>query len=98
MNYGLLVLALVFVIGATASIFVIAQGSTAGSQAAYNDTWSQSPTLQTNVTKGMIDNTTARIAPAGGGLAFLFAGTLIFVGIVYTAGALSKHGRYSSRR
>lgn len=97
MNYGLVILALFTVCAATASIFFIAQGNTPSSQYAYNDTWGNSSTQMTNATQGMVGNTTARVGITGSGLAFVFAGALIFVGIVYTAGALSKNRGTSGR-
>jgi hypothetical protein len=94
MNFGIVLAALFLVCAATAAIFYTAQAP----QYAYNDTWSQSASLTTNQTQGMVSNTTARVVPAAGGLAFLFAGTLVFVGIVYTANVFSKQGGYSQRR
>ena len=94
MNFGLVLLALFIVCGATASIFFIGQQTQVG----YNDTWSQPPTQYTNQTHDLIANTTARVAPAGGGMAFIFGGMLIFTGIVYIGHVFTKQGGYSQRR
>jgi hypothetical protein len=93
MNFGIVIVALFLVCAATAAIFYTAQAP----QNVYNDTWSQSASLTTNQTQGTISNTTARVLPAAGGLMFLFAGSLVFVGIVFSAGALSKQGGGSRR-
>ena len=94
MNFGIVILTLLLICGAIFSVYSIAQST----QGTTTDTFGNISSPTTNLTHGNIENSTAKVGSAAGGLGLLVAITLVFVGIVYTAGALSKHNHSTSRR
>lgn len=94
MNFGIILLAL-FLVGASIfGIFAIAQAN----QDPYTDTFNVNQTTNTTATRGIIQNTTAPLIGAGGGLAIIFAVFIIFVAVVFVIKAAFGHSSYNTGR
>jgi len=79
MNIGMVLVGLMLVMASVLGIFAIASQS----QQPYTDTFGAVQSNETNATMSTIDNTTASLSGAGGGLALVFAVILVAVtGIV----------------
>lgn len=94
MNFGIVLFAM-FLVGATIfGIFAIASNN----QATITDNFGATQTNQTNQTQGLLQNTTAPLAGAGGGLVILLAVFVIFVAVVFVIKASFGHSSYNTRR
>lgn len=89
MNFGIVILALLLVGGTVVGLYSI-MNSTNG---VFVDTFGNTTSLQTNMTYNNLTNATRAVGGSGGmGVGFLLAITLIFVGGVYIARAVSRQG------
>lgn len=94
MNFGIVLFAM-FIVGASIfGIFAIAGAN----QAQITDTFGTTQTNTTNQTQGLVQNTTAPLMGAGGGIAIILAVFVIFVAAVFVVKAAFGHSSYNTGR
>jgi hypothetical protein len=94
MNFGMVLLAFFLVAATIFGIFAIAQAN----QSPITDTFGTTQTNTTNTTRGIIQNTTAPLIGAGGGLVLLLAVFVIFIAAVFTIKAAYGNSSYNTGR
>jgi hypothetical protein len=92
MNFGAVFLALFFVGASIFAIFAIASSN----QDSYTDTFNDTQSTNTTATRGLVQNTTAPLVGAAGGLALVFGFFIVVIAVVFlikTVGSSSYSGR-----
>jgi hypothetical protein len=94
MNFGVVLFAL-FLVGASIfAIFAIAGAN----QATITDSFGATQTNTTNQTQGLVQNTTAPLVGAGGGIAIIFAVFIIFIAAIFVIKASFGNSSYNTGR
>jgi len=86
MNFGLVFLALFLIGGSILGMFFIAQSA----QTPYVDTFGNTTTPRANLTHGIIENGTAAVGGAAGGLALLLTFFTIVVAAIWVVRSISR--------